>query len=261
MEIRTGTIQVPIGTWTAMIGDDFGVITADMTLVHQLPRRDLGFLVHVRTPFRRPQSNGMPDRDEAYEIHIMEEELEREFSRHGLTAFAGHIYCAGKYEGYFYVSSAKVLQAAVKNVATLPNIPPYHLEFLLQEDPEWSVYRKHLYPNPMGIASILTAQVVQSLEKDGDDLTRPRAVHHHLAFATGDQAERFLQRIQPENFKLDSRSEDTGKSLPVLLTISRVDSVQLKEIDDTVSWVFLQATECGGKYEGWVTQILGKPTA
>lgn len=204
-------------------------------------------------PFIRPRPNGIPEPEEWDYLLGFEGKLIEAFATRNKAVFAGHIYMGGGYQGYFYASAWDGMDRTLDQVAaSMPrNGPHYDVEMGGREDPDWEFYRQHLYPNPLGMQSILTSQVVQMLEKDGDDLKKSRPVRHMLSFKDENAAKAFARRVLKEKFSIEKEFKNEDSQLPFVTIISRNDTVESHSIDHTVSWVFLQAVECGGKYEGW----------
>jgi len=251
-------VNLQFGNWTCNIDGVFSMISVDLSLFRTLPRKDLPQLVRLTTAFLRPTSRGLPDSSEWDHILRIEDAFGQAFRNRHSAVFAGHIYGGGGYEGYFYVPKYDGMPQTMDEVAASlpPDFPAYDLQMATRKDSEWTVYRQLLYPNPMGMQSILTTQVIKSLQSQGDDLLESRPVHHQALFQTKEQVSQFIGRVLQERFTVDSeqKNDKSGDGYPFSVWISRVDSVQPQQIDYTVSGVFLHTVESGGKYNGWVTK-------
>lgn len=95
--------------------------------------------VGIAVPLKRPNEQGLPDREEMRELSDFEDELRRTFTPGNESLFAGVITTGGMREFVLYSSDEAAARSKAKALADATK--HHDVQFVVQRDAGWEVYR------------------------------------------------------------------------------------------------------------------------
>lgn len=236
------------------VDDIIGSFYVDLGLTKVAPLTDKPNLVWVSVNMNNPREDGLSSNEEFDTLSAIEDRLQ-EFiiSKHNST-YAGRLTTDGRRDFYFYMGDTTLYDKTISE--SIVAFPTYTFDFGIKEDSQWKQYFNFMYPNPRQFQSIQNRRAVDNLEKNGDRLTKSRAVDHWIYFKTDSDRTNFLKKIGHLKFNIVSGDEKTSfGDFPYKLHISRIDNVDLDSVDDYVLDLWEFANECNGDYDGWETSV------
>jgi hypothetical protein len=96
--------------------------------------------VGVAVPFRAPDANGFPNREESVELEAIEDRLAAELGTDRLCLYAAAITTGGMREFVFYSSDPAATHDRLERLGR--EIQSHQLQHIIQPDPKWRVFRK-----------------------------------------------------------------------------------------------------------------------
>lgn len=237
------------------IDDKPGSITVDLGLASVAPIPNFETIVWVSVKMNNPnKENGLSTSEELDVLGQIEDSLVEKLKRKHNCIYVARATTDGNRDFYFWFTDTTFYDKSISE--TMVQFPKYTYNFGTKVDKEWKSYFDFLYPLPRQLQSIQNRNVVEQLEQNGDKLTKSREVNHWIYFKSENDRTKFITKIQPFNFKIESLEFD--KSLgeySYKLRISRVDKVDYESIDEYCIYLWEIANECNGDYDGWETSI------
>ncbi|WP_081092249.1 ribonuclease E inhibitor RraB [Peribacillus simplex] len=113
-----------------------------------------------------------------------------------------------------------------------------------------------LYPDIYQCNHMGNFAVFENLMKSGDELEPPREVKHWLYFKNMKMLKQFVQAIKKHDFSLADESVDVEEDGRYLLSISRIDSVNIASINEVTDMLVELSETYDGDYDGWETVVI-----
>jgi uncharacterized protein (TIGR01619 family) len=236
------------------VDDKPGSFYLDLGLNKIAPVDNMPHFFYVFLKMNNPREDGLSSNAE-YEtlIHIEDTLVKSLKDKHDII-YAGRLTSNGTRDLYFYTSDTLLIDKTISE--SLVQFPNYEYDFEIKDNKDWSYYLNFIYPNPRQLQKILNRRVVETLEKNGDKLIRPREVNHWIYFKTTEGREKYIEKVKEKGFKVDDiDNTDSDKGFKYKLIISRVDNVGHGDVDDYVLYLWELANELEGDYDGWETSI------
>ena len=232
------------------IGDDTASIFVDIGIAKELPLSGYDKLLNIRLHLKKPGADGLSTSEEFEELCELEDTVEEIFKEFDVY-YVGRITSAGFREYYYYASSF-----AFKNVLaqTLQSFD-YTFDVAESEDPSWSSYKEFLYPTSLDWQIIKDRQVIDNLQKNGDQCSDPRAVDHYACFSTNADALNFCNKAFKEGFEAGreiSKGDDNSLSVHLI----RKDIPGYPFFSNVTIKLLNMAEECNGYYDGWGCSVV-----
>lgn len=245
-------------TWDfyfANVNDAAASLFVDLGIRDSVPIAERPWLLWMWVYFRTVREDGLSSSDEAPILYDIEDALTREVKDSVNGELVGRITTAGRREFYFYGPRPSGFEEAVSRA--LKRFPDYKFDTGTQEDPEWSQYLNVLYPSPADHERIKNRHVIESLEKHGDSLKKPRPISHWVYFSSPQDRESFSAQAVSAGFKItdQSGSDDSEAGHPFGLTLERTDRVDWNSINEVTLELLRMAQEINGAYDGWETSV------
>jgi hypothetical protein len=239
----------------AKVNDVVASLFVDLGIRDSVPDAGRPWLLWNWVYFRQPRDDGLSSSEEAPILHEIEDALTKEVKETTNAELVGRITTAGRREFYFYGPQPGRFAEAV--ASALKRFPDYEFETGTAEDPKWSQYLDVLYPSPENCQRIKNLHVIESLEKHGDSLKKPRQVSHWAYFAASPDRDHFIATAVSSGFKVtdQSRSDDPQTAHAYGVTLQRVDRVDWDSINEVTLALFRLAKEVNGVYDGWETSV------
>jgi uncharacterized protein (TIGR01619 family) len=236
------------------IEDHAASIFVDMGIHDDVPDLNRPVMFEIDMPFLTPREDGLSMNDEADTLFAIEDALSEQILRVAKAEMVGRITTNGHRYFVYYGPNLVDLSAALDAVNS--GFPGYSLSYRSEDDPEWKMYLEYLYPSPEEMQTILNLGVVDSLQKNGDDLSISRMVDHGAYFPSAEKREAFKAEIQKNGFQIaDESYADDGRDLPYWIEFRQVSSVEWKTMNNITIPLFRLAKQFQGEYDGWGTQV------
>jgi hypothetical protein len=194
---------------------------------------------------RERGEHGIGTEGEAIALNLVEEALMARAHVLGVT-YVGRLRTSGVWEVTFY--GARGHLAALRTLAT-ERAGDRRVAAIMTPDPAWTYYRELLLPDAERRQWMDDRRIVQILQEQGDRLSTPRRVDHHLVFTTAATRDTFIAAALAAGFLVDDAREGLD------LRVHRVDPIELDHIHDVVMTLVDAATQVGGRYVRWEAGI------
>ncbi len=233
------------------VDDEPASIFLDVGIARLAPLKDYNTMSYLRVRMLRPREDGLSSQSEFEQLIALEDAVVAKIATQSPTIYVGRNTSHGNRDFYFYTTDDELFKAAAKSAMAAS--PRYSFETGGRPDPEWKTYFKFLYPSPASWQLIGNRHVLESLEKNGDELDAPRQIDHLAIFTSGAGCEAFAQFVSALGFEIGDGSPRSENG-ELRLEFSRVD--QPRSIDDVSITLFRAALEHGGEYDGWGCQVV-----
>ncbi len=242
-------------SYLTTIDDKPASVFLDVGIADEAPREDYRVRLGVRVIQKVPRADGLTTQEEAHRLWPLEDALRPAVEQWG-AIFVGRITSDGYREFVFYGSSASGFDVVV-STALAPF--GYDVDTLDAADAGWTFYFDILYPTPWDWQKIMNRQLLDHIQRGGDDLSKPRGVFHWLYFSMPADRERCAAAAREKGFGvriLPTAKQPDGRHPPLGLQLYRVDSIGPNAIDNICIDLLNLAIEHSGEYDGWETQIV-----
>lgn len=228
-------------------------VVVDLGLRGVAPKADKPYATLIRTRMLRPQANGLPGAVESARLDSLEEHLVEWLEKGRGDIYAGRYTQRGIRTFHFFTGDTSGQASAL--YAAFAGFPEYEWLARSVADSAWSNYLDALYPPLRELELIRDRRLVESLQRQGDPLTRPRPVEHYLHFPSKISRMEFLRLPEIEGFTVVEMPEadSSRRDMPYLLHLRRDDIPDLRFIDRVVMPLRDKASRMRGRYEGWET--------
>jgi hypothetical protein len=95
--------------------------------------------IGIAVPLKQPREDGLPTNEEGNQLYEIEDEIRRIFTPSNESLFAGIITTAGMREFFLYTSNPSAASDKAKLLAD--TIKHHQIQFVINDDPEWNVYK------------------------------------------------------------------------------------------------------------------------
>ena len=230
------------------VNDIIGSFFIDLGLKKIAPVAEKPNMVRVAIFMQNPREDGLSSNEESELLYAIEDNLvDNIISQHN-AIFAGRLTTNGMRQLYFYFGNTTNYEKTIAQ--SMSKYPTYEFNFGMKEDAEWEEYLNFLYPSPSQYQMIMNRRVIRSLEQQGDNLTKERMVDHWIYFKVENDMQNYISEIEKQNFKLIS-SRQNEESKTYILNIGRIDKVDFHSVNDYTLYLWEQASEHNGDYDGW----------
>jgi len=236
------------------VNDKFASIALDLGLRADIPLPDKPWLLWVWVYLLFPGPQRLTTSDEAPVIWAIEKELEKTSHATCEAVPCGRITTDGKREVYFYGKTKGGFKAAVRKA--MSGFPEYRFDFGSRYEPGWNQYLNVLFPSQESMESIKNVDLLEVFRKNGDALVTPREVTHWIYFAEESNRETFSRNLQQLGYSAQDLPPSPEDEHPYGVTVSRIQSISLTEIDKTVLELLRLAKLQNGYYDGWEAQVI-----
>jgi len=217
----------------------------NLSLLDPAPIKALGIFHCIEIDLKHPDpKHGMSTDEEFQTLNDIEDVI---FQHEGKNLrYVARQTGGGKRKFYFYGTSDTELGSLIENIGK--SFPDYEKSTFNFEDAEWQTYFGDLYPNAIAMNEILNRGVFVLLEKDGDDLSIPRTIDHHIIFQSRKAANEFEAIVKEQGFTVETNAKGILKKTFGLLVQRSDPPLGL----DPVTYELRQLAErLGGEYDGW----------
>ncbi len=234
------------------VNDKLASVFLDIALATSAPLQEKPWLLWVWVYMKEPREDGLSSQGEFEMLCKLEDALKSELSALKVT-LAGRITTQGRREFYFYGPSEGSFRSTVQSA--LNQFRGYEFDVGSRLDPRWSQYFQVLFPSDIDFERMKNRDVLDVLQKHGDDHSAVRNVRHWLYFATAQQREYFVSSAKAFGYKVERTSEISDRGNEFGVELSKEQNVIPTSIDGTTIELLRLAKQFGGEYDGWETQV------
>jgi regulator of RNase E activity RraB len=207
-------------------------------------------LLKVRVAFKQPGPNGMPTNEEFESLTALEDALQVLIEQHE-SLYVGRVTVDSHRHFYIYTSDSE--QAWSTRLRTFAECQGYAVSSDFEQDDCRNQYWNELFPTADDWQVITDLRVIETLEKNGDDGTASRQIDHWVYLPSQATAEQFRGWAQGSGYTLGhSDASDDGKHC---VCFSHTGTAKLADITSHTIALRRKASELGGNYDGWETQV------
>jgi hypothetical protein len=233
-----------------------GSTMLNMGLKQVAPVKDLPFVLVAGIKFTDCSAEGFPTEREFTRLYIISDSIKThvdDVTKKNILAGTFTYQC--ERTDYYYVADTTRLRQELVSLITkqFPGYVPY---INIKPDPQWEGYLHFLYPSETIQEYMSNQKVVMKLQEAGDKLEKPRKTDHWLYFKTKTDRDCFIKYAVLKKFKIEKKDTTGNAERPYLLQISRIDKIDLQNINPLTLELKKQAGLCKGEYDGWETFVV-----
>jgi len=236
------------------VDDKPASIFVDLGIASEAPIEALPFMAYVRLYMQHPRPDGLSSQEEFDALTSVERAIQRDLAGDGGILYVGRKTGDGVRDFYFYTAQSRDWDSRVKTL--MGRFAAYEFDCGCRVDSEWQTYFEFLYPSDADRQRMKNSRVCEALQKHGDRLTDEREIDHWAYFPSASARSAFVEQASRLGFRLRSLSEPEKPGDRYGVRLFRVDVPTLDGIDDVTLPLFHLATELGGEYDGWETQVI-----
>jgi uncharacterized protein (TIGR01619 family) len=226
----------------------------DLGIAVQAPLAEFPHMAYVRLRMRSPRSDGLSSQEEYETLIKIEDQLSRALNQPSASVYVGRNTSGGCRDFYFYTQTANDWDHRVETAMT--NFVEYVFETGSRPDPDWTTYLTFLYPSGEAMRRIQNRRVCDNLQKKGDSLTHAREIDHWTYFPDARSRAAFIDQVSKSGFTVRELREHPDSRRRFGVQLYRVDLPSFENIDAITLPLYQAATDAGGDYDGWETQVV-----
>ena len=226
-------------------------IYINLGLHKHIPLKEKSNLCWIAIKLNNPTENGLTTDEESKTLFEIEDRI-LEIINSTNTIYIGRLTSDGFRDFYFYSKDVNEF----KNNAQEITRKYTNYEFIIdtKNDKNWSGYLD-IYPNETDFQSISNRDVLENLEKNGDNLSKARDVFHWVYFKNENDRQKYIDIVKKENFEVVNENYNKKEKLPFSVQIKRIEKVGYGDIDEYTLYLWKLAKENNGDYDGWETSV------
>ncbi len=101
---------------------------------------EFNYRVGFAIPLSAPNEVGLPSNEEMKSLNLIEDELSKKLEKDGISIQVLAITTDGMREFVYYTRDSKIAEQVIYNVRS--KFSSHEIQFYVEEDKEWSVYKK-----------------------------------------------------------------------------------------------------------------------
>ena len=234
--------------------DQLGSVLVDLGFNNIAPIESKSNLITITTFMNNPTEDGLSSAEESSLLNQIEDYfIDLIVSKYN-AVYPGRLKYDNKILSYFYCANTNDFENIFTEIKS--HYPTYRFEYSVKEEKNWRAYFEVLYPSPFEMQVIQNGRVIENLQKHGDKLEKERPVDHWIYFKSETDRENFLNAIKEMNFEIESKDETSSGESPFSLQLSRIDKADYESVNEYVMYLWQEAQEFNGDYDGWETLII-----
>ncbi len=241
-------------TYYKTIAHKLGIVSVDLGLASVAPLHYQYNCLTISLKLTNPLKNGLTSPQEENSIKTVEEQLIQRIRGDFDSTFVGRSTSTGSRHLYFFAGDLPNVKTSIKSV--MQPYPMYQYSSDVIEDVDWVNYFEFLYPTEFQLRSIANQHKVAELEALGDDVSIPRLITHHLAFATEVKRHSFSVIIKEYGYHVVQQYKDAEKENSFLLEIAHTSAVDTGSVDQFVMVLIEVSARFSGEYLDWNTRAV-----
>lgn len=239
--------------WTCFVADineSPCAVAVNLGIAQSAPLADRPKRGRLLIQMRRPNSDGLFGADEYDALIALEDALIAALDPR-LTTYVGRLATRGTLHLFAYAKNDESFLAPARRV--MQSHAGYEFVVGVDDDPDWCFFSEMLCPSPEDQQRAANQRVCAALAQNGDTLRKRREINHYAYFESAAGRDAFAGLLPGLGYAIDGTSDDNDAPEAFGVAFSNVASPI--EIDDETIVLSRLATDNGGDYDGWETQI------
>ena len=235
-------------TYIAQKEKGFMAVTVNMELKFSRPYYKNLLIVGTQTS--KCLKNGYPKEEGLEQLYTFSDSIATIVNKHTKNRLAGIItyQCVGF--DIFYVKDTLDLRPNI-NTFIKNNYAKSKNYLVIAPDKKWVYYQDSLFPKQLSNDFFINHELLSQLFYQGDNFTKPQKIEHWIYFKREKRRQKFIDKIQALNFKVDSLSFKKSDYTPYELKISREDKLDPNAIAVLTAMLKNLSSSMYGTYDGW----------
>lgn len=233
------------------IEDKQASIYLNLGLHKYIPIKEKSNLGWISIKLNNPTENGLTTNEESNILFEIEDWIIENINTTN-SIYIGRLTSNGFRDFYFYSKNIEQFKNEAQKVKSKFN--GYQFLIDIKNDKNWNGYLD-IYPNEMDMQSMSNREVLEYLEKNGDNLSKGREVFHWIYFKNENDRQRYIETVKKEKFEVVNENINKREKFPYSLQVKRIDKVGYGDIDDYTLYLWKTAKEHNGDYDGWETSV------
>lgn len=207
-------------------------------------------LLIVGTTSRNCKKNGYPDELGLSKFYMLSDSIAVKLDQLTKKRLVGIVtyQCSGL--DIYYIKDTTGVKNTIKSYLEY-NYALSKNYLLLEYDKKWQYYKENLIPKDVSERFFINHDFLNQLVIDGDNLTGKREISHWINFLSERRRQKFLDRINPLEFSVDSMKTLSKTPYKYQVKISRKDSINPKSISHLTGVLEKLSVFYAGRYDGW----------
>jgi uncharacterized protein (TIGR01619 family) len=221
-----------------------------MDLIDVAPIKDYPFVLITGLTYESSREDVFPDKTTLETLYKVEDDLIAFLNKKIKYLYVGSFTHNHERLLYFYLKSDKNLQKELENFYT-SKYPKREYQIQIEEDKNWEYYTEFLYPNEATRDYMSDLAVIESLEKNGDNLQQVRKIDHWIYFSTEQDLKAFEIEVKQLGFETGDTEKVEDSEMPFQIQIWHEDKADITTINTATSKIKNLAKQHNGDYDGW----------
>ncbi len=207
-------------------------------------------LLIVGTTSRNCKKNGYPDELGLSKFYLLSDSIAVKLDQLTKKRLVGIVtyQCSGL--DIYYIKDTTGVKNTIKSYLEY-NYALSKNYLLLEYDKKWQYYKENLVPKDVTDRFFINNDFLNQLVIDGDNLEGKREISHWINFLSEKRRQKFLDRIKPLKFSIDSLKTLRRSPYKYQVKISRKDSINPNSISNLTAVLEKLSTFHYGLYDGW----------
>lgn len=210
------------------------------------------WLYTVFIKLKNPMQSGLADEDEEDLLAECKDRLAIKLQEKEQAVYVGSKIISGWYELYFYLQDPKGIENKTKEMLSAFG---YKYESNAVKDKNWKLYEVNLYPNLLQSHHIQSRQIIEEIQEEGDDITKPREVEHYILFQTPSLREKFVHVLEEKGLTCKGDFERDDEEFVYGVAVSVTQTIDEETMNKTTDMFMELCALHHGYYEGWSTSM------
>jgi hypothetical protein len=235
-------------TYIAQKEKGFMAVTVNMELNFSRPYYKNLLIIGTQTS--KCLKNGYPKEEGLKKLYTFSDSIANIVNKHTKNRLAGIItyQCAGF--DVFYVKDTLDLRSNITSFIK-NNYAKSKNYLVIAPDKKWAYYQDSLFPKQLSNDFFINHELLSHLFYQGDNFTKPQKIEHWIYFKREKRRQKFIDKIQALNFKVDSLSFKKGDYTPYEVKILREDKLDPNSIAVLTAMLKNLSNSMYGTYDGW----------
>jgi hypothetical protein len=227
-------------------------LTVDLGWMSSCPDREKTALLMVRLACHRRGENGFPTQEELAALYALEDQVLAHLTPMG-WAHVGTIQTGARRELVLYGPAKRAKDVDFGFVPVERRGDPF---VRAAQDQTWDFYRSVLYPDAGALQKIKDDRVLKTLAEHGDVAEIRRRVDHWAYFPSAGKRHEFAATVERMGYAIEGVSDPGETSDRYGVAFFHTSEVTPEQIHAVTTVLNELATEMGGEYDGWETQVM-----
>ncbi len=257
------------------VKDKITMVTVDLSFVNSASIKRFPVCATLQIKFNSPYENGLPPNEDFQIVTQIEDKIivflenkitklaskikrffKQKSKKSESIVYVGRYFYDGEvyftfycYEDYNFDQFAKKLMVEFEN---------YEYQASCEIDKEWDFYNDFLYPSELEFQLISDRNLIDRLEKLGDDPEIARDISYWLYFKDVESRQKCLTELLENDYKFEQNHEGAEEEYSRGFVVNKESLLNLDTANAHSTFLYEMAEKYNGCYDGWETPIMKK---